>query len=184
MKTIACLALIALLAAPMAVSTANAASSFSQRAAIGRGGGGGGGGGAVQGGGGGLRGGGGGPSAGFRAGGSGFRGSPGGFRGGFERRGFHRGGDGVFVVAPAFYDPFWSLGFGYGYSYYGYPYYGYPYNYGRPIVPEQVEPGYLPPPDQGAPPQGQYWYHCDSPEGYYPYIQACDRQWQPVPATP
>jgi hypothetical protein len=118
---------------------------------------------------------------GFRAsGGSGFRGGSRGFRGGFERGSFRRGGGGVFFAGSGFYDPFW---FGYGLGY-DYPYDGYPYNYGPPVVPEGVEPGYIPPLDQGAPPASQYWYHCDSPEGYYPYVQACDQQWQPVPATP
>jgi hypothetical protein len=29
-----------------------------------------------------------------------------------------------------------------------------------------------------------YWYHCDDPAGYYPYIQQCNGPWEPVPPTP
>lgn len=29
-----------------------------------------------------------------------------------------------------------------------------------------------------------YWYHCDDPQGYYPYVQHCNGPWQPVPPTP
>lgn len=31
---------------------------------------------------------------------------------------------------------------------------------------------------------GQYWYYCQSPPGYYPYVQQCGSGWQPVPITP
>ncbi|HTT96824.1 MAG TPA: hypothetical protein VMF58_02155 [Rhizomicrobium sp.] len=45
--------------------------------------------------------------------------------------------------------------------------------------------------DQGGPgyggPGGGYgggvWYHCSSPEGYYPYVKNC-RNWEQVPAQP
>ncbi|HEX3483451.1 MAG TPA: hypothetical protein VHT51_00230, partial [Micropepsaceae bacterium] len=43
-------------------------------------------------------------------------------------------------------------------------------------------PDYLPPPD--APPPEASWYHCSNPEGYYPYVQSCDGEWQAVPVTP
>ena len=29
-----------------------------------------------------------------------------------------------------------------------------------------------------------YWYHCDSPEGYYPYITQCPAGWKAVAPTP
>lgn len=30
-----------------------------------------------------------------------------------------------------------------------------------------------------------YWYWCDDPEGYYPYVQECNEPWEPVsPALP
>ncbi|HEY8099772.1 MAG TPA: hypothetical protein VIF82_03390 [Burkholderiaceae bacterium] len=34
--------------------------------------------------------------------------------------------------------------------------------------------------------QSAYWYYCDHPQGYYPYIKQCSDQWQkvaPVPPT-
>ncbi len=29
-----------------------------------------------------------------------------------------------------------------------------------------------------------YWYWCDDPEGYYPYVQECNGPWRPVAPTP
>jgi len=31
---------------------------------------------------------------------------------------------------------------------------------------------------------GNYWYYCRDPEGYYPYVQHCNRAWEPVPTQP
>jgi hypothetical protein len=28
----------------------------------------------------------------------------------------------------------------------------------------------------------QYWYYCQNPAGYYPYVTQCSSAWQPVPA--
>ena len=36
--------------------------------------------------------------------------------------------------------------------------------------------------EYGAPPY--YWYYCEDPQGYYPYVKACNGPWQPVPPTP
>ncbi len=36
----------------------------------------------------------------------------------------------------------------------------------------------------GGPGGGQYWYYCQHPAGYYPYVRKCKGQWEPVPATP
>jgi hypothetical protein len=30
---------------------------------------------------------------------------------------------------------------------------------------------------------GQYWYYCQSPAGFYPYVTSCSTGWQPVPAS-
>lgn len=40
--------------------------------------------------------------------------------------------------------------------------------------------------DSGPPPSGggRYWYHCNSPEGYYPYVSSCPGGWRAVEATP
>jgi hypothetical protein len=40
-----------------------------------------------------------------------------------------------------------------------------------------------PPPQQVAPPPG-YWYYCDNPPGYYPYIANCGTPFRLVPAQP
>ncbi len=32
--------------------------------------------------------------------------------------------------------------------------------------------------------QANYWYHCSSPEGYYPYIKQCGTSWQRVSPSP
>jgi hypothetical protein len=90
----------------------------------------------------------------------------------------------VIVTPGYYYDPFWPY-------YYSYPYrygYGYPYGYvpppvARAPVRDYVPPDYIPPEDLGPPPQ-QFWFYCDAPEGYYPYVRDCTHEWQPVPATP
>ncbi len=85
------------------------------------------------------------------------------------------------------------FGIPYPYQYYPSPYYYYPYPYYPPVmaVPSQppvyIEQGNEP---QSAPQQAPaakedyYWYHCDKPEGYYPYIKECPSGWQKVSPTP
>jgi hypothetical protein len=97
-------------------------------------------------------------SAGFGAGGMG------GHNGGFREGGFRgeRFGD---------RDHFRNRGFGgfgwdYDSDYYDYPgYYGDygAYGYSQPYA-------------------SQYWYYCQYPAGYYPYVSQCSTNWQPVPA--
>jgi hypothetical protein len=56
------------------------------------------------------------------------------------------------------------------------------YFYNAPIYPYPgyVSDDYVDADDYGAP--GQFWYYCQNPPGYYPYIQRCGMPWQPVPA--
>ena len=125
----------------------------------------------------------GGPGPGQGAGGPGRGPGPGGPGGRGGYRGGYRGGGGSVIIAPGYYDPFWP--YPYGYYPYGYGY-GYPYGYiPPPVVRERVTapPDYIPPDDLGPPPE-QYWYYCDAPQGYYPYVRDCTHEWQPVPATP
>lgn len=81
--------------------------------------------------------------------------------------------------------------------YYPPPYYPYPYPYPYyppvvvetapaqpPVYVEQGNPQLLPPQQAPAPQAGSYWYHCDNPEGYYPYIKECPGGWQKVVPTP
>lgn len=102
--------------------------------------------------------------------------------------GGHGGHGGHFGVGLYFGVP-------YPYSYYPYPYpYAYPYGYYPPVVvtpaqpPVYVEQGAAPPSSssQQAPivSDNYYWYHCDNPNGYYPYIKECPGGWQKVTPTP
>lgn len=47
-----------------------------------------------------------------------------------------------------------------------------------PVVVQPAPP--LPP---GPPPQS-YWYYCQNPAGYYPYVATCPGGWRQVPAQP
>jgi hypothetical protein len=60
-----------------------------------------------------------------------------------------------------------------------YPGWGpYPYYSSPPVVIEQQAPVYVQP-------EPQYWYYCQDPQGYYPYIQRCPGGWlQVVPSAP
>jgi hypothetical protein len=77
---------------------------------------------------------------------------------------------GVWIGAPLFWGaPWWwgSPGWrGYGYS-------------SPPVVIEQQAPVYLQP-DSPV----QYWYYCQNPQGYYPYVQQCPGGWMQVVPTP
>jgi hypothetical protein len=89
------------------------------------------------------------------------------------------------------------LGFYFGapiYPYYPYSspyYYPYqsPYYYPPTIITIPVTPPtYIqrsPQPSQQYP--SGYWYYCNNPKGYYPYVKQCSESWQevePVPPTP
>lgn len=116
--------------------------------------------------------------AGGRGGGGGMHG--GGFHGHdgfFHHDGFHHGhGHVTFVVGGGW--PGW----------WGYPYYGWPYpdSYPGYYVPAaQYAVRYI---EQGDGWDGAsanaWWYRCDQPSGYYPYIKDCPAGWQTVPAQP
>lgn len=62
-----------------------------------------------------------------------------------------------------------------------------------PANPPTQSPASVPPPanepkQSSVPAQSpapvQYWYHCKSPEGYYPYVKTCPGGWDKVPARP
>lgn len=65
-----------------------------------------------------------------------------------------------------------------GWYFYPVPIYPYPTYVPPAIVVQQA-----PPVPTGLPP-AQFWYYCDNPPGYYPYVAACSGPWRPVPATP
>lgn len=94
-------------------------------------------------------------------------------------------GVGVYLGGP-------TLRWVYPYPYYPYPYDPYPYDpYYPPLMTAPASPPvYI---ERGAPDQAEqpedagppfYWYHCDKPEGFYPYVRECPGGWQPVEPTP
>jgi hypothetical protein len=96
-----------------------------------------------------------------------------------DRGGRHGGGHGGgWGWGPAI-----GLGLGLGLWELSRPYYGYPYYYNAPVVQQApaeiyVQPAPLPP---AAP---QYWYYCQDPEGYYPYVKQCPDGWMKVVPSP
>ena len=88
------------------------------------------------------------------------------WRGGSWYRGWHDGR----------YGWWWRLGI----YWYLYPQPIYPY---PTYIPPAIIVQQAPPVPTGLPP-AQYWYYCDNPQGYYPYVASCNGPWRPVPATP
>ena len=98
-----------------------------------------------------------------------------------DRGHFHHGHAhvGVFIGAPLG----WPGWYGPAYPYYSYPYYSYPY---RPIIIEQAPVEYVersPSPASGSE-ASNYWYYCQRPDGYYPYVKECPGGWQRVTPQP
>jgi hypothetical protein len=100
--------------------------------------------------------------------------------GGGRGSGGHFHGDG-WIWGPAL-----GLGLGLGlgrlaYPYYGYPYY--PYYDQAPVVVQPPTEMYVQPvPQQSVEPN--YWYYCQDPKGYYPYVQQCPNGWMKVVPSP
>jgi hypothetical protein len=116
-----------------------------------------------------------------RAGGHPSRGHPSAGRpSGWHHGGSHRGSGGhvaagtrVFIGTSLWWgSPYW---WGAPYPYY-YPYYG------TPTFIQQAPPVYI----QPEPQQPSYWYYCQNPQGYYPYVQQCPGGWMTVvpPSAP
>lgn len=90
-------------------------------------------------------------------------------------------------VHRGFYGPRVFIGPSIGFGLYA-PYYYPPVYYAPPPV--VVQQGYAaapaaPAPEAAAPAATPgYWYYCNNPQGYYPYVRQCDAQWQTVPANP
>ena len=76
-----------------------------------------------------------------------------------------------------------------GPGYYGPPPYGYypPYPYYPALVTvPSAPPTYIEQGEEQAQPaqQSSYWYYCDKPQGYYPYVKQCPGGWQKVSPQP
>jgi hypothetical protein len=66
------------------------------------------------------------------------------------------------------------------------PWWGSPYYYPYPAPPVVVQPPPVYEQPAPAPQAPAYWYYCQNPQGYYPYVQQCPNGWMQVvpPATP
>jgi hypothetical protein len=99
------------------------------------------------------------------------------FGGGHFGGHFHPG-FGFYLGGPVFPRPFYP----------GYPYYS-PYSYYPPeIVTIPVQPPVYIERERSQPqnsplPEG-YWYYCNDPAGYYPYVKDCPTGWRQVEPTP
>jgi hypothetical protein len=99
-------------------------------------------------------------------------------------------GIGVPVYYGSTWGPGWGPGWGSGWGggwyepgwYEPYPSYGGWSTWSPPVVVERqpVVVQSLPP---GPAPQS-FWYYCQNPAGYYPYVSVCPGGWTPVPASP
>jgi hypothetical protein len=64
---------------------------------------------------------------------------------------------------------------------YPYPYYA-PYYAAPPVVVQESSPVYVQPAPQ--PEEPSYWYYCQNPQGYYPYVKQCPNGWMRVTPSP
>lgn len=80
-------------------------------------------------------------------------------------------------------DPGWGPGWwGPTYPYYPDVYYqDYMNHEAPPVVIQQQPEEYIQAPQQAEP---SYWYYCQNPEGYYPYVKRCPKGWMRVIPTP
>ena len=102
-----------------------------------------------------------------------------GYRGGHGRRGFHgyRHVHGGWGYHRRHWGPRWGFHFGWrGPGWWGawavpFGYYAPP-----PVIVQQQPPVYV----QPEPQKFEYWYYCQNPQGYYPYIKSCPGGWMRV----
>ena len=95
---------------------------------------------------------------------------------GWQRSGWYRGGWHGGYWGPRVFigGPFWYPGP------YAYPYPVYaPPVYAPPLVEEP-----LPLPAYVEPRSSAFWYYCQNPPGYYPYVASCTGEWQQVAPQP
>ena len=85
----------------------------------------------------------------------------------------HNGGTRVFIGGSFWLGPppYWGPP-AWGPAYY----YGAPAYYGPPPVVVQQPPVYV----QRGQAESEYWYYCDNPQGFYPYIKSCPGGWMKV----
>jgi hypothetical protein len=98
--------------------------------------------------------------------------------GGGHPSGGHHGSGGHVVFSTGFFvgpGYWWGSPYWWGAPYPYYPYY-YPYYGTAPTVIQQAPSVYI----QPEPQQPSYWYYCQNPQGYYPYVQQCPGGWMTV----
>ncbi len=86
--------------------------------------------------------------------------------------------------------PLVGLGVGLGVWELSRPHYVYPYYSEPPVIIQQQSPDvyiqsvpqYVPAPQTPEP--AYYWYYCQEPQGYYPYVNQCQQGWMKVVPTP
>ncbi len=78
---------------------------------------------------------------------------------------------GSFWLGP----PAWGPAY-YGPGYWGPRYYAPPVYYAPPPVIVQPAPQYV----ERAQADDDYWYYCETPRGYYPYVRSCPGGWMRV----
>lgn len=116
----------------------------------------------------------------------------GGHGGGFHGGGWGghwgwRGYGGYYGWGYRGYYPYWGFYGGYYPYYWGFPAAGWPYagyggwpyagsSYYYPPTVTETAPAYNDPGQQ----QPYYWYFCEDPKGYYPYVKSCPGGWIPV----
>ena len=77
----------------------------------------------------------------------------------------------------------WYGHYPFGYYPYGYYPYGYPFpSYAYPSYPYPSAPSQYPAYVESE--QPFYWYYCQDPQGYYPYVESCPSGWTRVIPTP
>jgi hypothetical protein len=84
----------------------------------------------------------------------------------------HHGHTRVFIGGSFWFGPpYWGPpAWGPGYYYPGPAYYG-----PHPMIVQQP-PVYV----QRGREESDYWYYCDNPQGYYPYVKSCPGGWMKV----
>ena len=90
---------------------------------------------------------------------------------GHRGHGFHHGVRGPRVRVGIGLGTVWGPAWGWGPDW---PRYAYP-----PVVIAPSPRVYV-----EAPPPPVYWYYCENPRGYYPYVSQCPSGWRAVSPTP
>ena len=100
---------------------------------------------------------------------------------------------GLGYYGPGFYGRYGYGGYGYGgygFGGYGWGGYGYPFYYPRAyyypptVIVPTTPPVYIQQQAQPVQPQTSYWYYCQNPDGYYPYVKNCPGGWLQVAPQP